>query len=110
MSVKIVFAAALALTLGACSSLSPVLTSGATTTPPLRIHGDLVDLTDVKIFINGDKVIDQQVSLLRGDGEFSGTYAGKPVTASCSTEPQRKVAATTCLVSVDNAFATRLTF
>lgn len=108
MFVKIAFAAGVALSISACSSLSPVHTEDATT-GPLRIHGDLVDLTDVRIFINGDKVIDQQVSLLRGDGEFRGMYAGKPVTASCSTEPQRK-AATTCLVSVDNARVTTLTF
>lgn len=109
MFVKIAFAAGVAFALSACSSLPPVHPD-ATASAPLQIRGDLVDLTNVKIFINGDKVIDQQVSLLRGDGEFRGTYAGKPVTASCSTAPGHKASGTTCLVSVNNARMTTLTF
>lgn len=109
MFAKVTFAASMTLALAACSSLSPVHTN-ATAAAPLHIRGDLVDMTDVKIFINGDKVIDQQLSLLSGDGEFSGTYSGKPVTASCATTPGHGLPATTCLVSVDNAFATKLSF
>lgn len=66
----------------------------------LRIRGELVDSTGVKIFVNENKVIDEHVSLVRGDGEFAGTWQGKRVSADCSTSGGRKMHATTCLVAV----------
>ena len=66
----------------------------------IQIHGELVDSTAVRIFVNDNKVIDGNVSLLRGDGEFAGTYLGKQVNADCSTTGGRKLHATTCLVAV----------
>ncbi|MFC5549931.1 hypothetical protein [Massilia aerilata] len=61
----------------------------------LRIRGELVDSTSVKIFVNENQIIDEQVSLIRGDGEFAGTWAGKrvsviarpPADASCMAPP-----------------------
>jgi hypothetical protein len=44
-------------------------------TASLQIKGELVDMTDVRIFINGEKVIDDRLSLLSGDGQFHGSYA-----------------------------------
>jgi hypothetical protein len=60
----------------------------------------LVDSTDVRIFVNGEKVIDDKVSLLHGDGKFNGSYQGKPVSADCATPAGRKLNATTCTVAV----------
>jgi len=111
MLTKFTFCATVALVCAGCANVSPV--PGHQASEPVRtlqVRGDLIDLTDVKIYINDDKVIDEQVSLLRGDGEFRGVYAGKPVTASCSTAPRRKAGGTICLVSVDNERATTLTF
>jgi hypothetical protein len=66
----------------------------------LQIRGELVDSSAVKIFVNDNKVIDEHVSLLRGDGEFAGTWQGKRVSADCSTSGGRKLHGTTCLVAV----------
>ena len=47
------------------------------------------------------KVIEDQVSLTKGDGDFSGSFQGKPVRAICATPSGRKMAAaTTCTVAV----------
>jgi hypothetical protein len=67
----------------------------------LKVSGDLVDLTEVRIYVNGRKVIDGQVALLHGDGEFRGQYEGRPVAASCSTRPGRAAGGTSCEVSID---------
>jgi pyruvate/2-oxoglutarate dehydrogenase complex dihydrolipoamide dehydrogenase (E3) component len=66
----------------------------------LQIRGELVDSSGVKIFVNNDKVIDEHVSLVRGDGEFAGNYQGKRVSADCSTSSSKTLHATTCLVAV----------
>ena len=102
---KFVVAAFAVSALAGCASFPG---SAARSRPGLDVRGDLIDLTQVKIFVNGDKVIDDQVSLLHGDGEFRGSYAGKPVIASCSTSSQPS--RTTCLVSVDNDRPTALEF
>jgi len=66
----------------------------------LQIRGELVDSSAVKIFVNDNKVIDEHVSLLRGDGEFAGIWQGKRVSADCSTSGGRKLHGTTCLVAI----------
>ena len=106
MFAKFALCAAAAALVSGCAGLSH---AGKDAAQPLAIRGDLVNLTDVKIFINGDKVIDDQVSLLSGDGNFHGTYAGKAVTARCSTAPAR-AEGTRCAVSVDDASMVILAF
>ena len=101
MSTKFMIKVAFVLTLSGCASFAPVTASHYTSKDgTLTIHGQLVDGTDVRIFVNGEKVIDGQVSLLRGDGKFNGNYQGKPVSADCSTEAGGKLNATTCTVAV----------
>ena len=101
MSTKFMIKMALALTLSGCASIVPVTASHYTSKDgKLTIHGLLVDSSGIRIFVNGEKVIDDQVSLLRGDGKFNGNYQGKPVSADCSTEAGGKLNATTCTVAV----------
>ncbi|MBW8899909.1 MAG: hypothetical protein JF619_17750 [Massilia sp.] len=101
MSTKFMIMVALALTLSGCASFEPVTASHyASKDGTLTIHGQLVDGTDVRIFVNGEKVIDDKVSLLHGDGKFNGNYQGKPVSADCSTPAGRELNATRCTVAV----------
>jgi type 1 fimbria pilin len=101
MSKKFTMMASLGLVLSGCAVLSPTTESRYVSADgQLHIRGELVDSTGVKIFVNDSKVIDEHVSLLRGDGEFAGTYLGKRVSADCSTSGGRKLHATTCLVAV----------
>ena len=94
-------AAALAVTMSGCAVLAPVTGSQYTSRDgKLAIKGELVDCSDVRIFVNGDKVIDDRVSLVRGDGKFDGTWQGKPVSADCSTASERTTGATRCTVAV----------
>ena len=95
-------AAGLAVTLSGCAALAPVTGSHYTSRDgTLDIHGELIDSSDVRIFVNGDKVIDDQISLLHGDGKFDGQYQGKRVSADCSTPAGRQLNATLCTVVVD---------
>jgi hypothetical protein len=101
MSTKFMIAAALAVTMSGCATFTPTTDSHYTSRDgKLAIHGELVDSTDVRIFVNGEKVIDDKVSLLHGDGKFNGNYEGKPVSAECATPAGRKLNATTCTVAV----------
>jgi len=102
MFYKFVISAGLILSLPACSNLAPVTESHyASADGALHIRGELVDSSDVRIFVNDAKVIEDQVSLTKGDGEFSGSFQGKPVRATCATPSGRKMtAATTCTVAV----------
>jgi hypothetical protein len=100
MSTKFMIAAALAVTMSGCAVLAPVTGSQYTSRDgKLDIKGELVDSSDVRIFVNGAKVIDDRVSLVRGDGKFDGTWQGKPVSADCSTAAER-TGATKCTVAV----------
>jgi hypothetical protein len=102
MSIKFTFGACLAVTLCACSILTPVTGSHyVSANGQLQIRGELVDSTDVRIFVNDTKVIDDHVSLLHGDGEFAGNYQGRPVSARCATPSGLKLNATTCTVALD---------
>jgi outer membrane lipoprotein SlyB len=102
MSTKFMIAVAVAVTMSGCATFTPVTGSHYTSHDgKLDIHGELIDSSDVRIFVNGDKVIDDQVSLLHGDGRFAGTYQGKRVSADCSTPAGRQLNATLCTVVVD---------
>lgn len=102
MLMKFTLATGLALTLGACSSFAPVTGSHYVSADgQLQIRGELVDSTDVRIFVNEAKVIDDKVSLLHGDGDFAGNYQGHPVSASCATPAGLKLNATTCIVALE---------
>jgi hypothetical protein len=101
MSTNFMIAAVLAATMSGCAALAPV-TGNHYTSPDgkLDIQGQLVDSSDVRIFVNGDKVIDDRVSLVKGDGKFDGNWQGKPVSADCATAEGRTTGATTCTVAV----------
>jgi len=101
MSQKFTLMACLGMTLSGCAMFTPATESRYVSADgTLQIRGELVDSTGVKIFVNENKVIDEHVSLLRGDGEFAGTFQGKRVSADCSTTGGRKLHATTCMVAV----------
>ncbi len=95
-----------------CSTVAPSqgYRSAGSTTAPWQISGELFDFTNVKIFIDGTKVIDQRVSLLNGGGEFQSTYRGKQIMASCSTSAGLLAASTKCIVFVENERAATLSF
>ena len=101
MSTKFMIAAALAVTMSGCTALAPVTGNHYTSRDgKLDIQGALIDCSGVRIFVNGDKVIDDRVSLVHGDGKFDGTWQGKRVSADCSTAAGGKTGATTCKVAV----------
>jgi hypothetical protein len=102
MSTKFTIAAVMAVTMSGCAAFAPVTDSHYTSRDgKLDIHGELIDSSDVRIFVNGAKVIDDQISLLHGDGKFDGSYQGKPVRADCATSAGRQANATLCTVAVD---------
>ncbi|MDP3668638.1 MAG: hypothetical protein Q8R69_02985 [Telluria sp.] len=78
---------------------------------PWNISGEMNSFTNaVVIKINNQVVIDRTLSLLSGDGEFSGNYDGKSVTVSCYTKLGLLVTSTNCFVFVNNEKAATLTF
>ena len=95
-----------------CSTVAPSqgYRPAGSTAAPWQISGELFDFTNVKIFINGSKVIDERVSLMSGDGEFHATYNGKQVMASCSTSAGLMTTSTKCIVFVENEKAATLSF
>lgn len=98
---KITICAGLLVLLSACSTtMKPVTVNHyASTDGALQIRGELVDSSNVRIYVNNAKVIEDNVSLLKGDGDFNGNFQGKPVHASCATMSGRKLSGTTCLVA-----------
>lgn len=64
--------------------------------------------TTVRIFINGEKVIDDRLALLGGDGEFHGAYGGQEVIANCSSKAGLAAAKTRCAVFIDQRRASTL--
>ena len=107
MSTKFMIMAALAVTMSGCAALAPVTGSHYTSRDgKLDSQGQLVDSSDVRIFVNGDKVIDDQISLLHGDGKFDGRWQGKRVSADCSTAAGRQLNATQCTVAVEGELVT----
>jgi hypothetical protein len=103
-------AAAVALT--ACSTVAPSqgYRAAGSTAAPWQISGELFDFTNVKIFINGTKVIDERLSLMSGEGEFHSSYSGKQIMASCSTSAGLVSSSTKCIVFVQNEKAATLSF
>jgi type 1 fimbria pilin len=98
---KFTIVACAGLILSGCAMFTPATESRYVSADgTLQIRGELVDSSGVKIFVNENKVIDEHVSLLRGDGAFAGTWQGKRVSADCSTTGGRKLHGTTCLVAV----------
>lgn len=95
-----------------CSTVAPSqgYRPAGSTAAPWQISGELYDFTNVKIFINGAKVIDERLSLMSGEGEFQSTYNGKPVMAHCSTSAGLVTASTKCFVFVENEKAATLSF
>ncbi|HEY5582610.1 MAG TPA: hypothetical protein VIK56_15880 [Rhodoferax sp.] len=116
MSKRLVITAAsialLAFSISSCSTVAPSqgYRSAGSTAAPWQISGELFDFTNVKIFINGAKIIDERVSLLSGDGDFQGAYNGKQIMASCSTSSGLLTTATKCIVFVENERAATLSF
>jgi hypothetical protein len=102
MSRKFILAALCAALSTGCASVKHDSNYAPVATSPsgLQVRGELVDLTDVKIFVNGQKVIDQQLALLSGHGKFDGSYGGKRVLADCSSKSGLALAKTRCVVSV----------
>ena len=107
MSTKFMIMAALTVTMSGCAALAPVTGSHYTSRDgKLDIQGQLIDSSDVRIFVNGDKVIDDQISLLHGDGKFDGRWQGKRVSADCSTPAGRQLNTTQCTVAVEGELVT----
>lgn len=102
----------LVLTLSGCATAPsqgyrPANYAGA----PWHISGEMNQFTNgVVIKINDRVVIDKNLSLLSGDGEFSGSYDGKPVTASCLTSMGLLATKTSCFVFVSGEKAATLSF
>ena len=61
-----------------------------------------------KLSINNEMVINDKVSAWSGDGEFEGKYNNLPVTASCKFVFANGMQ--TCIINIDNEFATTLKF
>lgn len=100
------------LSIAACSTVAPSqgYRPSGSTAAPWQISGELFDITNVKIFVNGSKVIDERLSLMSGDGEFNSSYSGKHIMASCSTSTGLMSSSTKCIVFVDNEKAATLSF
>jgi hypothetical protein len=78
---------------------------------PWVITGSVNSLSGSVAFeINSERVIDGRLSLLTGDGEFSGTYQGRPVSSTCITKMGLLSNVTTCFVFVSGEKAATLTF
>ena len=101
MSTNFMIAAALGVTMSGCATVAPEGGNQYTSRDgKLNIRGELVDSSRVHIFVNGDKVIADEVSLVTGDGRFDGNWQGKSVSADCATAAGGKVGATRCTVAV----------
>ncbi len=76
---------------------------------PWNISGNMNQFTNnITIKINDRVVIDNTLSIFTGDGEFSGNYQGKQITASCMTNMW--ATKTNCFVFVSGEKAATLTF
>jgi hypothetical protein len=101
MSTNFTIAIALAVTISGCAAVAPAGGNQYTSRDgKLNIRGELVDSSSVRIFVNGDKVIADEVSLVTGDGRFDGSWQGKPVSANCVTAAGGRLGTTTCTVAV----------
>ena len=112
ISISTVLALVATVALTACSTVAPSqgYRPSGSTAAPWQISGELFDFTNVKIFIDGTKVIDKRLSLMSGEGEFQSTYGGKQILASCSSSSGLVTASTKCIVFVENERAATLSF
>ena len=107
---KVAIATALAIVATGCATPMRGYLPVDAETAQLKIRGELVGMTDVRIFINGEKVIDDRLALLSGAGEFHGSYGGKEVTADCSSKAGLVADKTRCAVFVGRQRASTLAF
>ena len=82
---KHALAAALCLALAACAS-APVSTYRPPMTRDAWAISGAYTLGAVSVTINGTQVISGAVNPITGSGTLSGTYDGRPITASCSMQ------------------------
>lgn len=85
-----------------CTMLSPTheYRNSFATANGAHVSAQLVDLADLKVFIDGEQVIDGRLALPNGEGRFSGQFRGQAVSASCSTAPSMSRRGTSCRVDV----------
>jgi hypothetical protein len=107
---KNVLIASMIVLLAGCTTIAPSQTyrpanySGAA----WDITGEMDDAHDMVIIrINNEIVINHALEIWSGNGEFTGIYKGKPVTASCMTDASDT---TNCFVSINGEKAATLTF
>lgn len=107
---KNVLIASMIVLLAGCSTIAPSQTYRPANYagPAWDISGEINDFNDmVVIKINNEVVIIHELSDWTRDGEFSGIYQGKPVTASCMTDGTNTPH---CFVFINNEKAATLTF
>lgn len=102
----------LTIAVTACTTVAPSqgYRPPGSTAAPWQISGELFDFTNIKIYINGSKIIDDRISLLSGNGDFQATYNGKQIMASCATSSGLMSNSTKCFVFVENEKAATLSF
>jgi hypothetical protein len=107
-----IFTLLVASFLAACTTVAPSqgYRSAGSTAAPWQIRGELFDITNVKIYINDTKVIDDRISLMSGDGEFRSRYDGESISASCSATSGLLTVSTKCIIFVENERAATLSF
>lgn len=85
-----------------CAILPPAqeYRNSFSTSSGAHVSAQLVDLADLKIFIDGEQVIDGRLALHNGEGRFSGQFKGQAVNADCSTARSMSRGGTSCRVHV----------
>ncbi|SFK50750.1 hypothetical protein [Methylophaga sulfidovorans] len=105
---KIIIAALVATLLG-CTSASPkqyYRPAGAE--QQVEVYGRFDQISfEHQVLINGNVVIDGQLSYNYDDGHFSGQYDGMTVTSDCKWKLKKDLI---CLVKINDEMAATLTF
>jgi len=107
---NVLIASMMVLLLAGCTTIAPSQTYRPANYPgpAWDITGEMDDWHDMVIIrINNEIVINHALELWSGDGEFTGIYKGKPVTASCMTDGTDT---THCFVFINGEKAAILTF
>jgi hypothetical protein len=107
---KNVLIASMIVLLAGCETIAPSQTYRPAdyAGPAWDISGEISNVNDmVVIKINNEIVINHALEEWSGDGEFSGIYKNKVVTASCITDGTDT---THCFVFINNEKAATLTF
>ena len=106
---KKIIIAALLVTLLGCTSASPkqyYRPAGAE--QQVEVYGRFDQISfEHQVLINGNVVIDGQLSYNYDDGHFSGEYEGMTVTSDCNWKLKKDL---TCLVKINDEMAATLTF